>query len=355
MIADTRRWSRLNLTLALAGLVGALGADDPSRPGRSSGSANGSGSGSADLAREVRDKGWIVHGSRTAQGDWDLFTMRPDGSDRRNVTNTPEFNEGLPRFSPDGTTILFRRIPAGERFDNNRHGIQGQLVLMKSDGTHVESIGKEGEFPWASWSCDGKKLACLSPRGIDIYEIATRNVTAHLERKGTYQQMIWSPDGKWLSGVANSFGTGWSVVRIEVATGAINAVSKIDCCTPDWFPDSRTVIYSYRPHDWTQLWMADATGEKRRLLFAEDGRHVYGGCVSPDGNYVLFTGNKEEDGDSTNAGAPMGLLRLRDTPTIAGVSEAARKEHPDAKAAPVLTLPPGWEPHWTRAKPESTQ
>ena len=53
--------------------------------------------------------------------------MRPDGSDIRNLTNTPEINEGLPRFSPDGTRILYRRIPIGERFDNNRHGMQGEL------------------------------------------------------------------------------------------------------------------------------------------------------------------------------------------------------------------------------------
>ena len=115
---------------------------------------------------------------------------------------------------------------------------------------------------------------------------------------------------------------------MEVGTGVINPVSKVDCCTPDWFPDSRTMIYSSRPHEWTQLWMADGEGKERRLVYAEDGRHIYGGCVSPDGKYVLFTGNKEEDGDPKNAGAPMGLLRLRDAPTITGVSHAARKEHP---------------------------
>ena len=88
------------------------------------------------------------------------------------------------------------------------------------------------------------------------------------------------------------------------------------------------------------------------MFFAEDGRHIYGGCVSPDGNYVLFTGNKEEDGDPKNAGAPMGLLRLRDAPMVTGTSLAARKEHPGAKAGPVLALPPGWEPHWTSANLE---
>jgi Tol biopolymer transport system component len=306
----------------------------------------------AELAREVHDKGWIIYGARTASGDWDLFKMRPDGSDARNLTNTPELNEGLPRFSADGTKILYRRIPVSERFDNNRHGLQGQLVFMNNDGTGVTVFGKDGEFPWASWSPDGTRLACLSARGIDLYDIANKSVTAHLDRKGIFQQVTWSPDGASLTGVANNLGTGWSVVRLDLANGAVNAVSRVDCCTPDWFPDSRTIIYSSRPHDWTQLWRADYSGEKRQLVYAEDGRHVYGGCVSPDGNYVIFTGNKEEDGDPKNAGAPMGLLRLRDAPVITGVSLSVRKEHPGATDGRVLTLPAGWEPHWTSAKPE---
>ena len=306
----------------------------------------------AELAREVRDKGWIVYGARTARGDWDLFNMRPDGSEVRNLTNSPEFNEGLPRFSPDGTRILYRRIPVGERFDNNRHGLQGQLILASSEGRTVEVFGKDGEFPWASWSPDGSQIVCLFARGIEFYDLATKKRVAHLDRQGIFQQLIWSPDGKWLGGVANSFDTGWSVVRMEVGTGFVNPVSKVDCCTPDWFPDSQTIIYSSRPHEWTQLWRADSEGTKRSLVYAEEGRHIYGGCTSPDGNYALFTGNKEEDGDPKNAGAPMGLLRLRDTPMITGLSEAARKVNRDAKSGPVLTLPPGWEPHWTSAKLE---
>ena len=33
----------------------------------------------AALAREVRGKGWIAYGARSAKGDWDLFLCRPDG------------------------------------------------------------------------------------------------------------------------------------------------------------------------------------------------------------------------------------------------------------------------------------
>jgi TolB protein len=291
-----------------------------------------------DLGKEVHDQGWIVYGAKSPRGDWDLFVMRPDGTGVRNLTDTPDFNEGLPRFSPDGKRLLYRRLPKSERFDNNRHGLQGVLVISRADGTDPQVIGGPGEFPWASWSPDGKKIACLSSAGISVWDLETRKLAGTLDRKGFFQQMTWSPDGRWLSGVANNFDTGWSVARMEVATGRVNPVSTVDCCTPDWFPDSRSIIFSRRPGEWTQLWMADAEGRKRTLVYAEDGRHCYGGCVSPDGKYVLFTGNQEEDGDASQSGAPMTLLRLRDAPIV--------KPPGKSPTGPVLSLPAGWEPHW---------
>ena len=41
--------------------------------------------------------------------------------------------------------------------------------------------------------------------------------------------------------------------------------------------------------------MADKTGQHRRMVYGEDGRHIYGGAISPDGKYVLFTRSHEED------------------------------------------------------------
>ena len=199
-------------------------------------------------------------------------------------------------------------------------------------------LGAAGEYPWASWSPDGKQIACLSIKGITFVDVATRQVLRKVDRKGFFQQVTWSPDGQWLCGVANSFGASWSIARMDVATGAASAVNRVDCCTPDWFPDSRSVIFSWRPpgqkankgYGWTQLWMADAEGKSRRLVYAEDGRHVYGGHVSPDGKYVLFTGNMQEDGDPGNAGAPMGLMRLADAPIIGGASPELRERFPQA-------------------------
>ncbi len=310
------------------------------------------------LANEVRDLGWVCYAARAEHGDWDLFVCRPDGSEVRNLTRTPAFSEFSPQFSRDGRALLYRRMPPQEQLDNNRHGEQGELVLAAADGSAPRVLGQPGELAWASFSPDGTQFASLSLKGIAFYSLESRAVLRTLSRKGFFQQITWSPDGRWLVGVANAYGTGWSVARMDAATGEAGPVNTVDCCTPDWFPDSANVVFSWRPpgqkankgYGWTQLWRAAADGRTRQLVYAEDGRHVYGGQVSPDGRYVLFTGNVQEDGDPGRAGAPMGLMRLADAPIIAGKSEELRGLHPNTKDGPVLPLPAGWEPCWTAAE-----
>jgi Tol biopolymer transport system component len=320
------------------------------------------------LSREVAKKGWIVYSARTEKGDWDLFLMRPDGSGRRNITNTPDSNEMGARFSPDGKQILFRRIAPGVKIRHDGWGSQGQLVFANSDGSHPVVYGAPGDFPWAIWSPDGKQVACLTKTGIEIRDLATRAIVRKLDRRGIYQQLFWSPDGRWFCGPANTYGESWTVVRLSAVTGEVNPVAKYQNCTADWFPDSKRLIYSSRPanqdapdgnalgqsvgqnaaYGWTQLWMAAGDASRRSLIYGEDGRHIYGGALSPDSKYVLFTRSLKDGGLDSGI---INVMRLSDTPAIGGESKALRKLHPHTKDGPVLELTPGWEPHWTYVGP----
>ncbi len=307
------------------------------------------------LANEVRSKGWIVYSAKSDKGDWDLFLMRPDGSGPRNITNTPTQSEAAPRFSPDGKRLLFRRLKKGQTISHDRWGFQGQLVLAKSDGSSPTDFGKPSEFTWAAWSPDGRRISCLSLRGVEVVDLKTKKVVRKFPRRGIFQQLFWSPDGKWYCGTANVGGEKWTIVRMDANSGKLNVVSKFQNCTPDWFPDSEHVIFSNRPagqggYGWTQLWMADAAGKRRNLVYGEDERHIYGGALSPDGKYVLFTRCPQDGGGSERGGAPAGLMRLSDAPIIAGESQSLRKLHPNVKNGPVLPLPVCWEPHWTFAE-----
>jgi Tol biopolymer transport system component len=324
----------------------------------------------AQLAKEVRTKGWIVCSARDTKGNWDLFIMRPDGSNRQNITQTSDSHETGGRFSPDGQKLLYRRIPKDTKVSHDQWGSQGQLVIANSDGSNPVAIAAIGEFPWASWSPDAKQVACLSKKGIEIYDLASKGVIRKLDRKGIYQQIFWSPDGKQFCGTANYYGESWTVVRMDLATGSVNPINKFQNCTPDWFPDSQHIIFSYRPanqevldggkgaqrvgqkpgYGWTQLWMADLDGKDKSLVYGEDGRHIYGGALAPDGKYVIFTRSNMEGGGLEEGGAPIGLMRLQDAPSIGGASPALRKLHPKTKDGPVLNLGTGWEPHWTYAE-----
>lgn len=330
--------------LAMGTGLGALRADEPRDV--------------AALAAEVRGRGWIVFAAHSPQGDWDLFLMRPDGSERRNLTRTPDWNETWPQFSRDGTQLLYRRLAREEPVDGNRYGQQGEPVVSRSDGTDPRVLGPAGALPWATWSPDGKQLATLGVKGIAIVDATSGAVDRTIGRQGFYQQLTWSPDGRSLVGVANNFATSWSIARMDVESGAVSAVATVDCCTPDWLPDSASVIFSWRVpgqrtnrgQGWTQLWRADASGSNRQLVYARDDRHAYGSFVSPDGRYVVFTGNLQENGDPESGGSPMSLMRLSDAPIIEGESPGPRARHPGAKSGPILNLPSGWEPCWTESE-----
>jgi dipeptidyl aminopeptidase/acylaminoacyl peptidase len=306
----------------------------------------------AELAREVHGKGWIVFSAKTEAGDWDLFLMRPDGSGKKNITQTPNFSEAAARFSPDGKRILYYRLPKGEILDNNKYGLY-DLVIANSDGTKPVVYGNG--FSWASWSGDGAQIVSLSKSGIRWIDLATKKVLRTLERKGLVEQLFISPDGRWLCGTANGLGEHWAIGRMNAQTGELNRVSDGDCfnCTSDWFPDSAHIIYSKghpRTEGWAQLWMANGDGSEKHMLYGEIDRHIYGGAVSPDGGYLLFTRSREDLGTVDNSFTTMALMRLKDAPIVGGKSEVLRRQYPQAKPGPVLDLSSGWEPHWTSAR-----
>ena len=218
--------------------------------------------------------------------------------------------------------------------------------------TRLRSRGPS--VPWASWSSDGKRLSCLTKKGIRIVDPASGKVLRKIPRQGVYQQLFRSPDGKWFCGVTNHFGENWTVARIDVATGQINAVHKFRSCTPDWFGDSKGLIFSHRPgnqegYGFTQLWMTDGDGKDSQLVYGQDGRHIYGGALSPDDRYVLMTAGPKDGSGADKDGGAIGIMRLADVPTIGGASEALRKVHGKTKDGPVVWLSKGWEPHWTYA------
>ena len=298
----------------------------------------------SQLTAELHDRGWIVFSARNVRADWDLFQMRPDGSDRQQITDTPAFNEAGARFSRDGQKLLYYRLPLVEPIDNNTYGTF-DLVLANRDGREAVVWGRD--YPWASWGPDGQQLACLTLQGIQIRDVATRSLIRQLPRHGIVSQLVWAPDGTALLGTANGLGPFWNIGRLEVATGVWQAVSETDRynCTSDWCPDSRRTVYARgivpERGGRAELWSAAADGTDQKMLYADATRHIYGGCSAPDGKYLVFTRSVEDLGQVDHARTTLAVIRWSDGPMVEeDNSGALRADYPDAGSGPRSTWAP---------------
>lgn len=89
-------------------------------------------------------------------GNFDIYSSKPDGTDRVRLTDTPDFQEFSPSSSPDGTRILYYGRD-GDLFDDS---YQSDVYVMNADGTgqiNLTDSLTHDEQP--VWSPDGTRIA----------------------------------------------------------------------------------------------------------------------------------------------------------------------------------------------------
>jgi Tol biopolymer transport system component len=87
-------------------------------------------------------RGDLIGFVRQIGGNFEVFTIRPDGKDLRQLTNVPG-NEAHLAWSPDGEKILFSSTRMGfkdEALYTNAPQPYGEIFVMRSDGTGVEQL-----------------------------------------------------------------------------------------------------------------------------------------------------------------------------------------------------------------------
>lgn len=150
------------------------------------------------------DGKWILFG-RDIDGKMDLWVMKSDGTGEKQITFTDDWQEGGAQFMPDSNTILTR---AWKREDQAQRMMPMQIFTVKRDGSDRRQITSEAGTNWAPFPApDGKHFAFVkilndTPR--PNWEIFMMNIETGQQTRLTYNPGFdgfpsISPDGHWLA------------------------------------------------------------------------------------------------------------------------------------------------------------
>jgi Tol biopolymer transport system component len=87
-------------------------------------------------------RGDLIMFSRAAEGDYEIYTIKPDGTGVKRLTFS-KGNDAHMAWSPDGEHIVFASTRMGfkdEGIYTDAPQPYGELFVMRADGTHVEQI-----------------------------------------------------------------------------------------------------------------------------------------------------------------------------------------------------------------------
>lgn len=190
--------------------------------------------GSYNAEATISADGWMVFTS-TRDGDLELYKMRLDGSGLTRLTHTPGYDGGA-FFSADGRRIVFRASrPSSPEELAEYHRLLGrklvrpgklEIFTMNADGTDVRQVTRLGAASFAPFfHPDGRRILFASnvgdPRGrnFDIYMV--NDDGSGLERITTNETFdgfpMFSPDGKKLVFASNRNGRRAGETNVFVA------------------------------------------------------------------------------------------------------------------------------------------
>ncbi len=209
----------------------------------------------------------------------ELFTMKPDGSSRTNISNNAS-NDFQPVFSPDGTKIAFA---------SNRNGNNDNIWVMDASGANPVKIT---DLAIAAESPDWQPLPFFEPP-----------VTVDRPKKLENDLIVFSSNR---SGLGNPEGDAEIFVMTAIGTDlkqltANNGLADLD---PTWSPFGRKIAFSRLPPGGTTnsdifSMNPDGTGLRRLTSSIEpDGDPVY----SPNARRIawvrrIITGGASSDTD----------------------------------------------------------
>ena len=225
---------------------------------------------------------WIEGGKRIAfLTDGQLWSMAPDGTDRRQLTKSDIDIEGF-KFSPDGKkVILIKSLPYHESIKKNPEDLPlatGRLVTdlnYRHWDHYVESI----PHPF---------VANVTEQGVDegVDMLKDEPYECPMAPFGGVEQLNWSPDSKFVAytcrkktGVNYAVSTDSDIYLYDIATGNTRNLCKPANYKPVDFDPTKTMKTQAINHQKEDLNMGYDVNPK----FSPDGRYIAWQSMARDG------------------------------------------------------------------------
>lgn len=226
---------------------------------------NGPGSEATETYRLVAQGRVLFNSSR--DGNWDIYSMDPDGSNVTQFTfDPPGTNNNTPAWSPDGRQVVWIRDTGGN----------GDIWKMNADGSGQARITNtpltDERNP--DWSPDGTKIAFANPgaSNVNIYTIDPNGVALTILTTSADPEQIpsWSPDGSKIAYNRSPGSTSEIFVMNADGSGQTQLTSNsANDGSAAWSPDGTSIAFwSDRTGDFEVFTMASNGTSQTRLTFS---------------------------------------------------------------------------------------
>ena len=170
-----------------------------------------------------------------------LFTVRPDGHGRRQITHLTDSDALNAAWSPDGKRIAFARDYAEGTNDEHL-----DIFTVNANGSGLHGMGLQGLNGEPTWSPDGSQILWAHPGGFEIAN-ADGSGLRQINVAGDIGTPTFSPDGKRIAFLRTLAGDKGAIYVVQangthehrLTKPARGVGSKID-----WSPDGSTIAFS---------------------------------------------------------------------------------------------------------------
>jgi TolB protein len=215
-------------------------------------------------------------------GDFEIFTMRADGTDVRQLT-TNNIVDTDPHWSRDGTRIVFIRA--------------GDIWVMDADGRNPRPVLVSAQ-PEADpdWSPNGLRIVFASEQADGTAEIFVTNA----DGTGVPQQLTnssgsnwnphFSPNGATIVYVSDRIGT--EDIFLMNANGSGDQRLTTDPASDDdpaWSPDGKQILFASNRDGDDDLWFMNADGTSQTQLTSNSLINDWSPSAAADGMIAFST------------------------------------------------------------------